>query len=114
MANASNWLDPAVVAADLAVAYPDAYVDRITNATAAYVERMRADRDYTTPENLPEDVVQASVELTCLEYQQRNAPSGFPGFGETGDGFALGSTSVDVYRLSHIYRRLGIKNPVTA
>ena len=114
-ANSSTWLDPVRVADWLSVAYPDAHVDAVTVACAAYVERMRAELDFTTPATLPEDLTQAAVELAAIEYQQRNAPSGFPGFGDTGDGgFGGGYAGADVYRISQIYRRLGIKNARTA
>jgi hypothetical protein len=113
--NESKWLDPERVAGYLSVDYPDDHVDVVTNACAAYVERIRAELDFATPA-LPEDLVQASVELAALEYQQRNAPSGFPGFGDTGDGFGFGGAyaGADIYRVSQIYRRLGIKNARTA
>jgi hypothetical protein len=114
--NTSLWLDPERVAGYLSVAYPDALVDVVTFACAAYVERFRAELDFAAPDALPEDLVQASVELASLEYQQRNAPSGFPGFGDTGDGFGFGGAyaGADIYRVSQIYRRLGIKNARTA
>ena len=115
-ANEAKWLDPERVAAWLSTDYPDEHVDTVANACAAYVERMRAELDFADPATLPEDLVQASVELAAIEFQQRNAPSGFPGFGDTGDGFGFGGgyAGADVYRISQIYRRLGIKNARTA
>ena len=115
MANESNWLDPEKVARWLDVTR-DEFTDAATLATAAFVERMRAELDFTIPEGLPADMVQACVELATLQYQQRNAPSGFPGFGETGDGFAGagGYAGADVYRVAQLYRRIGIRNARTA
>ena len=116
MANESGWLDPQQVADELGLDAPDDHVTVIVGATADYVEHMRADLDYTTPETLPERVVHASVELAALRYQNRNAPTGFPGFGDTGDGFGGGGTytGTDALRVSRIYRDLGIRNARTA
>lgn len=113
---AHEWLDPARVADWLSVPVSDPHVAIAAGATAAYVERMRDDVDFSVP--LPpslDDMLQACVELAALQYQQRNAPSGFPGFGEVGDGaFASAYAGADVFRISQLYRRIGIKNPRSA
>jgi hypothetical protein len=116
MANQSGWLDPQAVADELGIDAPDEHVEVIVGATADYVEHMRADLDYDDPASVPERVVHASVELAALRYQNRNAPAGFPGFGDTGDGFGGGAayTGTDALRVSRIYRDLGIKNARTA
>jgi hypothetical protein len=113
---AHEWLDPKRVADWLSVDQADEHVAIATAATAAYVERFREDVDFTAalgPEL--DDLVQACVELAALQYQQRNAPSGFPGYGEIGDGsFAAGYGGADVFRISQLYRRIGIRNARTA
>lgn len=114
---AHEWLDPKRVADWLSVDEADAHVAIATAATAAYVERFREDVDFSDPPLGPEfdDLVQACVELAALQYQQRNAPSGFPGYGEIGDGsFAAGYGGADVFRISQLYRRIGIRNARTA
>jgi hypothetical protein len=83
---------------------------RLTNATAAViaeVERVRGDIDFTGP--VPDQVVFGATMWSAELYQARNAPSGFPGYGDPG-GDIYGP--VDASRWVSISRLCGLRRPI--
>ena len=74
------------------------------------MERLRSDLVFTGAAEIPGNVIYGSILWAALFYQQRNAPSGFAGYGDGADivGDVLGSKKADIYRL------IGLRRPVTA
>ena len=104
------WIEPEDVAAYLELLEVD---DRCTQATLAVkeqVEILRSDINFSGATPIPASIVYGAVLWAALFYQQRNAPSGFAGYGDGADvvGDILGSKKADIYRL------LGLRRPVTA
>lgn len=87
--------------------------DRVETATAAVkseVERLRSDLNFSGSAEIPASVIYGAILWAALFYQQRNAPSGFAGYGDGADivGDVLGSKKADIYRF------IGLRRPVTA
>lgn len=102
------WIEPEDVAAQLDLLEVDARLTSCTEAIRIEVERLRSDlAPYTS---MPASVHYGAVLWAALLYQQRNAPSGFNGYGDGADivGEVLGSRKGDIYRL------IGLRRPVTA
>jgi hypothetical protein len=104
------WLEPEDVAAYLELEEVDQRLEDATAGVKAEVERLRSDLVFTGAVEIPANVIYGSILWAALFYQQRNAPSGFAGYGDGADivGDVLGSKKADIYRL------IGLRRPVTA
>jgi hypothetical protein len=104
------WLEPEDVAAYLELEEVDQRLEDATAGVKAEVERLRSDLVFTGAAEIPANVIYGSILWAALFYQQRNAPSGFAGYGDGADivGDVLGSKKADIYRL------IGLRRPVTA
>jgi hypothetical protein len=104
------WITPEDVATFLDVPYPDdaGRIDGATFAAKAAIERRRSDLDFTDITTVPADVRQGGIRWAGLMFQSRNAPSGYPGYGdETAMFDALGSQRSEIMRLIG-WRRPGL------
>ena len=84
--------------------------NRLTSAVAAViaeVERVRQDIDFTGA--VPDQVKYGATMWSAELYQARNAPSGFPGYGDPG-GDIYGP--VDASRWVSISRLCGLRRPI--
>lgn len=107
----SDWLTYQEVAdrLDGAVDVADERLIGATDGVAALVEQRHALTDFTDPANVKPNWREGAVQWAALMYQQRNAPSGFPGFGGEGDGFGFPQ---DAAKWSEIMRLLEWRKPV--
>lgn len=104
------WLEPEDVQTYLELEEVDARLEEATAAVRSEVERLRSDLVFTGAAEIPASVIFGSILWAALFYQQRNAPSGFAGYGDGADivGDVLGSKKADIYRF------IGLRRPVTA
>jgi hypothetical protein len=104
------WLEPEDVQTYLELEEVDARLTEATAAVRSEVERLRSDLDFTGAVEIPASVIFGAILWAALFYQQRNAPSGFAGYGDGADivGDVLGSKKADIYRF------IGLRRPVTA
>jgi len=104
------WLEPEDVQTYLELEEVDARLEEATAAVRSEVERLRSDLDFTGAVEIPASVIFGAILWAALFYQQRNAPSGFAGYGDGADivGDVLGSKKADIYRF------IGLRRPVTA
>jgi len=112
-----TWITPDEVAARLdgTVDLADERLVGAVYAVAALVESRHSSVDFSDPANVPVNFHEGAVQWAALMYQQRNAPSGFPGFGDVGDGFSMGAVyGQDAQKWSEIMRLLAWRKPVIA
>ena len=104
------WLEAEDVQAYLELEEVDQRLTEATLGVKAEVERLRSDLNFTGEAEIPANVVYGSILWAALFYQQRNAPSGFVGYGDGADivGDVLGSKKADIYRM------IGHRRPGTA
>jgi len=104
----TEWLTTEDVANYLELDEVDDRVERATLAVKSEVERLRS--DLSPYDEVPGSVQYGAILWAALFYQQRNAPSGFAGFGDGADiiGDIMGSKKGDIYRL------IGLRRPLTA
>jgi hypothetical protein len=104
------WLEPEDVQTYLELEEVDARLTEATAAVRSEVERLRSDLNFTGAVEIPASVTFGAILWAALFYQQRNAPSGFAGYGDGADivGDVLGSKKADIYRF------IGLRRPVTA
>lgn len=104
------WLEAEDVQAYLELEEVDQRLTEATLGVKAEVERLRSDLNFSGAVAIPANVVYGSILWAALFYQQRNAPSGFAGYGDGADivGDVLGSKKADIYRM------IGLRRPVTA
>jgi hypothetical protein len=104
------WLEPEDVQTYLELEEVDARLTEATAAVRSEVERLRSDLNFTGAVEIPASVIFGAILWAALFYQQRNAPSGFAGYGDGADivGDVLGSKKADIYRF------IGLRRPVTA
>lgn len=104
------WLEPEDVQTYLELEEVDARLTEATAAVRSEVERLRSDLNFTGAVQIPASVIFGAILWAALFYQQRNAPSGFAGYGDGADivGDVLGSKKADIYRF------IGLRRPVTA
>lgn len=102
-----DWITPQDVADHLGTEVDDR-MELATAAVKAEVERVRSDVDFSQP--VDGNILYGAILWAALFYQQRNAPSGFAGYGDGADlmGEVLGSRKGEIYRL------LGLRRPLTA
>jgi len=116
-ASGGPWITPAEVAARLdgSVDPADERLVGAVDAVAALVEQRHSSIDFSDPANVPVNFHEGAIQWSALMYQQRNAPSGFPGFGDVGDGFSMGAVyGQDAQKWSEIMRLLAWRKPVVA
>lgn len=104
------WLEPEDVQAYLELEEIDTRLEQATMGVKAEVERLRSDLDFSGAAEIPGSVIYGSILWAALFYQQRNAPSGFAGYGDGADivGDVLGSKKADIYRM------IGLRRPTTS
>lgn len=104
------WLEATDVQTYLELEEVDTRLTEATAAVKAEVERLRSDLTFTGSAQIPQNVIYGAILWAALFYQQRNAPSGFAGYGDGADivGDVLGSKKADIYRM------IGLRRPVTA
>ncbi|MGI9116381.1 MAG: hypothetical protein ACR2JV_01940 [Gaiellales bacterium] len=104
------WIEAEDVKTYLDLEDVDARLTEATLAVKAEVERLRSDLDFSGSTQIPASVIFGAILWAALFYQQRNAPSGFSGYGDGADivGDVLGSKKADIYRF------IGLRRPVTA
>lgn len=104
------WLEASDVQAYLELEETDQRLEDATAGVKAEIERLRSDIDFSGDTEIPGSVWYGAILWAALFYQQRNAPSGFAGYGDGADivGDVLGSKKADIYRL------IGLRRPVTA
>jgi hypothetical protein len=104
------WLEATDVQNYLELDEIDDRVEMATAAVKSEVERLRSDLNFSGSAQIAGSVKYGAILWAALFYQQRNAPSGFAGYGDGADivGDVLGSKKADIYRF------IGLRRPVTA
>jgi hypothetical protein len=101
------WLTADDVKEYLGLPAVDSRLTKAVDAVIAEVERVRSDLDFAA--GPPDQVVFGSIMWSAELYQVRNAPQGFPAYGDPG-GDIYGP--IDSSRWVSISRLCGLRRPV--
>jgi hypothetical protein len=101
------WLTPEDVQDWLELPAVDARLQSATAAVIAEVERVRKDVDFTG--SAPDNITLGATLWVAELYQVRNAPSGFPGYGDPGADIY---GPIDSSRWVSISRLCGLRRPL--
>lgn len=110
----ADWLTYEDVAAYIDAPADDPRLIAAVDGVAALVEQRHSRHDFDA--GVPANWHLGAKMWAGLTYQQRNAPSGFPGFGDAGDGFGMGGVwgGMDASKRMDIMKLLDWRKPVVA